>query len=131
MAAPILRIAAALIIDASGRMLLVRKHATTAFMQPGGKLEPDESAADCLARELHEELGLTVDSETFRHVGRFTATAANEPGHVVDCDVFDVTIGSAVVAAAEIEEARWFSRAELDSIELAPLTRENFLGWAH
>jgi 8-oxo-dGTP diphosphatase len=125
--APVLRIAAALIHDADGRMLLVRKRGTTVFMQPGGKLEPGESAADCLARELDEELGLRLDATTFVHRGRFAADAANEPGHVVDCDVYEVAIAHPVVAAAEIEEARWFTPAELLKVSIAPLTRDNFL----
>src|SRR4051794_32623256 len=121
--APVLRIAAALIYDAAGRMLLVRKRGTSVFMQPGGKLEPGESAADCLARELDEELGLQLDAATFVHRGRYAADAANEPGHVVDCDVYEVAIGHPVVAAAEIEEARWFTPAELLEVPIAPLKR--------
>lgn len=130
--APVLRIAAALIVDSEGRMLLVRKRGTAIFMQPGGKLEPDESPAECLARELHEELGLVVAPSLLAHVGRFDAAAANEAGHVVDCDVFEVAVASDAVpiAAAEIAEAGWFTRAELESLPLAPLTRDNFLGWA-
>jgi 8-oxo-dGTP pyrophosphatase MutT (NUDIX family) len=126
---PVIRIAAALIVDGQGRMLLVRKRGTTVFMQPGGKLEPGESAADCLTRELDEELGLGVHPDDLRHVGRFHAPAANEPGHVVDCDVFELAYEGEVMAAAEIEEAGWFARAELDGIALAPLARDNFLGW--
>ena len=34
------RIAAGLIVSSTGRTLLVRKRGTTAFMQPGGKIEP-------------------------------------------------------------------------------------------
>jgi 8-oxo-dGTP diphosphatase len=130
--APVLRIAAALIVDAEGRMLLVRKRGTEIFMQPGGKLELDESAADCLARELHEELGLVVAPSLLAHVGRFSAAAANEAGHLVDCDVFEIELASGAVpiAAAEIAEAGWFSRSDLETLPLAPLTRDNFLGWA-
>ncbi|QOR37060.1 hypothetical protein HNO52_17845 [Billgrantia diversa] len=39
-----LRIAAALILDSEGHMLLVRKRGTERFMQAGGKLEPGEPA---------------------------------------------------------------------------------------
>jgi 8-oxo-dGTP pyrophosphatase MutT (NUDIX family) len=130
--APVLRIAAALIVDAEGRMLLVRKRGTEIFMQPGGKLEVGESAPDCLSRELHEELGLIVEPDDMEHVGRFSAAAANEAGHLVDCDVFEVSLasGAAPIAAAEIAEAGWFSRSDLETLPLAPLTRDNFLGWA-
>jgi 8-oxo-dGTP pyrophosphatase MutT (NUDIX family) len=40
---PTIRIAAALIDDDSGRMLLVRKAGTPWFMQAGGKIEPGET----------------------------------------------------------------------------------------
>jgi len=84
----IIRIAAAVILDGDGRMLVVRKSGTDAFMQPGGKLEPGESAAECLARELHEELALVVALDELEPLGRFGADAANEAGWRVDCDVF-------------------------------------------
>ena len=51
---PSIRIAAGLIVDAAGRCLLVRKRGTTTFMQAGGKIEPHESAAQALAREIGE-----------------------------------------------------------------------------
>ncbi|MEM9477678.1 MAG: hypothetical protein AAGA71_20510 [Pseudomonadota bacterium] len=34
-----LHIAVAVVLDEAGRMLLVRKRGTEAFMQPGGKIE--------------------------------------------------------------------------------------------
>ncbi len=36
-------IASAIITDEYGRCLLVRKRGTTHFIQPGGKMEPDEN----------------------------------------------------------------------------------------
>ncbi|WP_408734888.1 NUDIX domain-containing protein [Asaia platycodi] len=39
----VIHIAAALLHDGAGRLLLVRKHGTVAFMQPGGKIEPGET----------------------------------------------------------------------------------------
>jgi len=122
---PTLRIAAAVILDDAGRILLVRKRGTTAFMQPGGKLEPSEGAADCLARELQEELGLVVDPATFDHWGRFGAAAANEADHLVDCDIYGVTIDHEPIVAAEIEELRWVALSESESgLEIAPLALE-------
>ena len=48
---------AALIRDGDGRVLLVRKRGTAAFMQPGGKRDAGESDVAALAREIGEELG--------------------------------------------------------------------------
>ena len=116
-------------------MLVVRKRGTDAFMQPGGKLEPGESGAECLVRELEEELDLRVPLHRLEPLGRFTAAAANESGHTVDCDVFRAPLTGEVVVQAEIEEARWLDRHELLALaaegRLAPLTFDNldaFLG---
>lgn len=123
-----IRVSAAVIVNDRDELLLVRKTGTTAFMQPGGKPEPNETPAETLSRELREELGLSVDAADLRPLGLFTAAAANEPGFVVVADVFEADIGDQLpVIAAEIEELRWVARAEAAQLEVAPLARENFL----
>lgn len=60
----LIHVAAAALIDSDGRILLTRRHDDShqggLWEFPGGKLEPGEAIADGLARELHEELGITV-----------------------------------------------------------------------
>ena len=58
------RVAAAVIFGADGQVLLAQRPPGKPYAGywefPGGKLEPGESAAQALERELHEELGITV-----------------------------------------------------------------------
>ncbi|WP_422776315.1 NUDIX hydrolase [Pseudomonas mediterranea] len=123
----LIHIAAALLIGPDGRTLLVRKRGTQAFMQPGGKIEPHEQPVQALARELEEELGLIIDPAQARYLGPFSAPAANEPGFVVQAQVFLLDIDAAVSPAAEIEEVRWIDPAGDGGLSLAPLTGEVIL----
>ncbi|KPX04848.1 NUDIX domain-containing protein [Pseudomonas sp. SZ57] len=123
----IIRIAAALLIGADGRTLLVRKRGTQAFMQPGGKIEPGEPAPQALARELEEELGLIVDPAQAVFLGEFTAPAANEPGFEVNCQLYEVRTDAQAVPAAEIEEVLWVDAHSHAGLQLAPLTRDLIL----
>ncbi|WP_085606780.1 MULTISPECIES: NUDIX domain-containing protein [unclassified Pseudomonas] len=122
-----IRIAAALLLNPEGQTLLVRKRGTTAFMQPGGKIEPHELPVHALARELEEELGLVIDPEQASFLGQFSAPAANEPGFVVQAEIFQLTIDTEVSPAAEIEEVIWIDPATDGDVVLAPLTRDLIL----
>lgn len=125
---PDIHVSAAIIHDANGRVLVVRKQGTTRFMQPGGKPEAGENAAQTLARELDEELGLKVDEQHLRPLGRFISAAANEPGHRVVADAFALTIEAGTVTVrAELAELRWITPADLDTLPLAPLSVEHLL----
>ncbi|WP_460779272.1 NUDIX hydrolase [Microbacterium shaanxiense] len=125
---PDIHVSAAIIHDADGRVLVVRKHGTTKFMQPGGKPEPGESPAQTLARELDEELGLKVDEAGLRPLGRFVSAAANEPGHRVVADAFALTIeADTVTVQAELAELRWITPDEIGTLPLAPLSVEHLL----
>ena len=61
-----IEVAAAVIHDSAARFLLAQRPAGKAFEGywefPGGKVEPGESAADAVRRELHEELGIEVNA---------------------------------------------------------------------
>lgn len=117
-----IKIAAAVIRDGNGNLLLVRKRGTQAFMQAGGKIEPDEQPVNALARELREELGIVMAQSTY--LGSFSAPAANEPGAEVLAELFEVATDQEPVPAAEIDEIIWLRPDRSEGIELAPLTRD-------
>ncbi len=121
----VLSIAALCLLDGAGRLLLVRKRGTTLFMQPGGKLEPGESAAAAAVRELQEELGLVVPASRLTDLGRWYGPAANEPDTFIDAAVFLGPLEGTPVPAAEIEEIGWLDLAAAGSrTDLAPLLTE-------
>ena len=123
-----IHVSAAVISYAGGRLLIVRKSGTTAFMQPGGKPEAGEDAAMTLVREIREELGLRLNAADLAPLGTFAAAAANEPGFEVVAEVFAADIRDQTpVASAEIAELRWVGPGEIDQLEIAPLAREYFL----
>jgi 8-oxo-dGTP diphosphatase len=123
----VIHIVAAVIRDAAGRSLLVRKHGAAVFQQPGGKRDPgDADELATLARELHEELGCELVRDSARLLCHCSAPAANEPGHVVEAAVYMVEVRGTIVAQAEIAELRWIDPAAPD-VPVARLSREHIL----
>jgi 8-oxo-dGTP diphosphatase len=122
-----IRIVAALIRDAEGRVLLVRKRGTATFMQPGGKRDAGEDDVSALARELDEELGCRVVPSSIASLGTFQCQAANEPDRQVNAAVYAVDVTGAVAAQAEIDEILWIDPRSPPDIHLAPLTRDHVL----
>ncbi|WP_462418892.1 GNAT family N-acetyltransferase [Kytococcus sp. Marseille-QA3725] len=98
--------------DDTGRVLTVRKRGTERFMLPGGKPEPGEDAAAAGARELAEEVGLTVDPAAMELLGRYSGRAANEPDTALESTVFLAPLTGDPVPAAEIAEMCWIAPAE-------------------
>ncbi|WP_421782154.1 NUDIX hydrolase [Kiloniella litopenaei] len=120
----VIRIAAAVIGNRHGKMLLVRKRGTSFFMQAGGKIEQGEEPLAALERELGEELGFTFDRADCRFLGKFTAPAANEEHASVEADVFYIKSDTSVGPQAEIEQAIWIDPRNMGSMKVAPLTRQ-------
>jgi 8-oxo-dGTP pyrophosphatase MutT (NUDIX family) len=114
------------VVNPHGEVLLVRKRGTRAFMQPGGKIEPFETAVEALVREVGAELGCRLHG-TPRHLGVFSAPAANEPNTDAEAELFAVTLAGDINPAGEIEEALWHHAAAGEGLPLAPLTRVHVL----
>lgn len=125
--APDIRIAAVLIQDDAGRLLLVRKTGTRWFMQAGGKVEPGESPSSALRRELREEIGLDMADLAFTPIGTFRAVAANEPDRHVLAHLFHLRTNHEPVIGVEIAEAVWVELSAASALPLASLTRNHVL----
>lgn len=122
-----IEIVAALIRDDAGRVLLVRKRGTTAFMQPGGKRDPGEDDIAALVREITEELGCRVVRDSVQPLGAFDAIAANEPGWRVHANLYVIDVTGEIAPNHEIDEMIWIDPASPPDIPLAPLTRDHVL----
>ncbi|MFZ5721940.1 MAG: NUDIX hydrolase [Pseudomonadota bacterium] len=121
----IVEVVGAVIRDAAGRLLTVRKRGTQRFMLPGGKREAGEDDLAALARELAEELGVTLRSAEL--LGRFEATAANESGATVKSSAYLADIEGEISIGAEIEDMRWIDPAAPQGAPLAPLLEHHIL----
>jgi 8-oxo-dGTP diphosphatase len=122
-----IEIVAALIRDDAGRVLLVRKRGTTAFMQPGGKRDAGEDDAAALMREIGEELGCYPVRGSIRPLGEFDAVSANEPGFRVRASLYGIDVTGDIAPQAEIDAMVWIDPAAPPDIPLAPLTRDHVL----
>ena len=62
---PHIQVGAALIFNARGEVLIAQRHATSMlgglWEFPGGKQERGETMAECIRREIQEELGLVIE----------------------------------------------------------------------
>lgn len=118
----IIYVAAAIILDHKHRLLLVRKRGTAFYMQVGGKLEKNESAAHALIREIKEEIQVTARIKS--DLGVIQTQAANEAGFTLYAHVFEVEIDGTPQASAEIESMQWLDLSQAQEILLAPLTKD-------
>ncbi len=97
---------AGVVVDAAGRVLVIRRRDTGEWQIPGGVLELAESFEDGVRREVAEETGVVVE------VGRLTGVYKNLELGVVAL-VFRCGVRSGVARVTEeAGEVRWVSREE-------------------
>jgi ADP-ribose pyrophosphatase YjhB (NUDIX family) len=122
------RCAGAIVFDAAGRILLVRRGnppSLDRWCEPSGRCHPGESAADACVRECLEETGLHV--RVVRSVGAATITDDGTRYDIEDfhCEV----VGGRLQAGDDAAEVRWVDAAEFATLELATGVRECFTRW--
>lgn len=100
-----------LLVVRDGRILLCRKRGlASGLILPGGRFEAGESAAECLAREIAEELG-DVSLKSVEYVGTYEDRAASDDPTVlktVSIELYRGEIAGDPEASSEIAELVWF-----------------------
>ena len=108
----------AIVFDDAGRVLLVERGKPPGaglWSIPGGRLEPRETLAQAVAREVREETGLIVEVGTLACVvERF-----GDDYHFVLLDYFARITGGTLAAASDARDARFVA---LDDVAALPTT---------
>ena len=116
---PSIAVVAAVIKDAQGRVLVNQRPAGKPWAGywefPGGKIEAGETPRAALARELREELGLTIhDAQAWLQLSH------DYPERRVQLDVWRVQRFSGLPQAHEAQAFMWMRPDELGSLPLLP-----------
>jgi 8-oxo-dGTP diphosphatase len=105
-AKPRLRVVAAALFDAQGRVLIAErpagKHMAGWWEFPGGKVAAHESDGEALVRELREELG--VDS---RAESPLMTLTHDYPDRVVELVLWRATVTSGIPQGIDGQQLKW------------------------
>lgn len=111
------RVAAAVIRDGAGRILLTQRaqgtHLGGLWEFPGGKVERGEKLQQALQRELHEELGIAVLEAT-----PLITVSHRYPEKTVTLHVFDVSRFTGTPRGVEHQPLTWRGPGELGELPL-------------
>ena len=82
---------------------------------PGGKIEPGETGAECIVREIQEELGVTL------HVLRkLTDVVYEYPDRTVHLHFYVTEIAHGELTRKEHNAFAWITKAELPNYQFCP-----------
>jgi mutator protein MutT len=119
--------AAAVILNADGRVVLIRRGQPPDAGQwsiPGGAVELGESVAEALRREVREETGLEIAVGEFLEVyERVERDAGGVRFHFVVLDYRATVIGGTLRAGTDAAEIVFADPADLDRYALADSVR--------
>ena len=119
----------AVIKDDLGRLLLIKRgHPPAAglWSLPGGRIEPGETDAEALVREMREETGLEIEAGQL--IG--TVRRPGQDGGVLDIrDYAAAVTGGTLRPGDDAADARWVDASELASLPLTEGLVEALTGW--
>jgi 8-oxo-dGTP diphosphatase len=119
----------AVVTDGQGRLLMIKRgHEPGAGLWsiPGGRIEPGETDAEALVREMSEETGLVVEVGPL--IGRVRRPGLD--GAVIDIRDYAATVtGGTLRPGDDAADARWVEAADLDSLKITEGLIEALTDW--
>ena len=119
----------AVVTDGQGRLLMIKRgHEPGAGLWsiPGGRIEPGETDAEALVREMFEETGLAV--EVGRLIGRVQRPGPN--GTVIDIRDYAATVtGGTLRPGDDAADVRWVDFTDMGSLDITEGLIEALTGW--
>jgi 8-oxo-dGTP diphosphatase len=114
-----IKVAAAIIENEKGQLLIARrkkgKSQEGLWEFPGGKVEEGESEADCLVRELLEEMNIKIMPDEWYGVNDHHYGTIH-----IQLIAYKAKFVSGEVTLVDHDECRWISRGELKEYTFAP-----------
>jgi ADP-ribose pyrophosphatase YjhB (NUDIX family) len=102
------------------KVLLTRSKNKTTWTLPEGKHNKGENDIDCVLRECREEIPNTTVTLGLQ-LGRFEGITPNSQTPVISVTDY-ATVSGDIIPGSEIEEVKWFSKKELQTITVSDLT---------
>lgn len=95
------------------KVLFARTKGQELYYIPGGKREPGETDVQALTREIKEELGTVITTDTLKLMNVFEAPAHNKPpGTIVKITCYFGDLNSEPRPTSEIDDIKFLDSAD-------------------